>query len=529
MGRSSASITTLDRGPRAPSDLRGALVALARPSLGLALWLSVFGAFLARGQSVLGADADLAVHVAYGRAILDHGAIPLRDPLVYTTLPTEPVVLHEWGAEVLLALATGAFGLAGPLVALAVIAATLPALQYHRSLRGGHPLWVALAYAVVVHLAIGTHLLVRPHVVTWVLAMIAWELVDRWRRQSWPVEHVAAGLGFLGVFWVNLHGGVVLLAPMLAIAAVHRLRRHRRPELARRALGDAGMLAVVVAFACLQNPAGVSLWTHVLAFLAHTPENVAADMRPPSLGDGSLGWFALVVGALWAPLLARFRAVALGHWLLFAAFTVAAAAAMRNLPILGLLCAPVAADHAAAWLRSAPWMQAVVASGDRLAADQAGRSGHLYSALVALVVFAVACVWRPVELGFAGPNVPHGAAAWLAAHPDVARQRGYAGYDASGYLLYDEVVSVYLHSLNANTPWRLMDELRTIERADPGWEELLRSHDVRWVLATTGSPLADAVAGSACWAEQPLGDDRRYRLFLEACGEPASSASTFAH
>src|SRR5579863_6676074 len=58
------------------------------------------------------ADGDTNWHVAAGRWMLAHGAVPRVDPFSYT-FAGKPWLADEWGAEVLLALAYGAGGWSG--------------------------------------------------------------------------------------------------------------------------------------------------------------------------------------------------------------------------------------------------------------------------------------------------------------------------------------------------------------------------------------------------------------------------------
>src|SRR5271170_6083240 len=58
------------------------------------------------------ADGDTSWHIAAGRWILAHRAVPPVDPFSFT-FAGKPWVAHEWGAEVVLALAWLASGWSG--------------------------------------------------------------------------------------------------------------------------------------------------------------------------------------------------------------------------------------------------------------------------------------------------------------------------------------------------------------------------------------------------------------------------------
>src|SRR6185369_1446618 len=70
-------------------------------------------------------DGDTSWHIASGRWILQHGAIPTTDPFSFTAFG-KPWVAMEWPGDILFALAYRAAGLAG---LAALFAAALMALH----------------------------------------------------------------------------------------------------------------------------------------------------------------------------------------------------------------------------------------------------------------------------------------------------------------------------------------------------------------------------------------------------------------
>ena len=84
-------------------DVSGQHIAHQRgATLAAALTALVGGANLAIDNSLF-ADGDTSWHIAAGRWILQHGAVPTRDPFSYS-MPGTPWHAHEWLAEVPMAL-----------------------------------------------------------------------------------------------------------------------------------------------------------------------------------------------------------------------------------------------------------------------------------------------------------------------------------------------------------------------------------------------------------------------------------------
>lgn len=467
------------------------------PTFGAVLAMLLFVVTLVRGGALLGADGDLFVHVAYGRGILSARGIPAVDPVVYTTAVSDALILHEWLSEVLFALMTDTVGLGGPLLVLALCVSVLPYFVYRRSIARDHGMWVALLAALLVYLGLASHQLARPHLASWVLAPTLVWMLRGWSGGSRGWVDTGLGIVGLAVLWANLHGGgLVLGAVVLGLFGVGAVLDGQAGGRLAAAWQSTSLLGLFLASSLL-NPAGWQLHLHLLEFLGHTGENVAADFGPPDLASGTLLTLVVLVAALWPPLVARFRHLSWIDRLLALTLTVMAAASMRNLPFLALLVVPVAADAAKAWVDGASWAGGIRESGARLAAENAPRGGRALAACVLVLGAAWVGLRPPAPMGSA---VPDEASAWLAADPALESARGYAGYDASGYLLHlNDVDRVYLHALNANTPWRLMHDHRTLETAAPGWAVLLDRHRVEWTLSLKDSPLADALDAHRCW------------------------------
>src|SRR5438105_313650 len=80
-------------------------------SLPLIFGLGVYALIAGRGGAVLH-DPDTYLHIAVGRWIIEHLAVPYNG-IFSATMPQAPWVAHEWLGEVLLAGLFDTFGWAG--------------------------------------------------------------------------------------------------------------------------------------------------------------------------------------------------------------------------------------------------------------------------------------------------------------------------------------------------------------------------------------------------------------------------------
>jgi hypothetical protein len=220
-------------------------------SLPLLIGLLVYTKVILGGGAVIH-DADPYWHIAIGRWIIAHHAVPMHDVFSFSMAdaPWEP---PEWLAEIVMASLFDNFGWAGLVVATGLSIAAAVMLLLRALLRTLPPV-VATIVAV---LAWGTSLsfiVARPHIfalpilVAWVAGLVAARSQDR-APSPW--------FALLMVLWVNLHPSYILglgLAAFLASEAVVLAPDWRSRLRAARGWGFFGALSIAAA---LITPFGV--------------------------------------------------------------------------------------------------------------------------------------------------------------------------------------------------------------------------------------------------------------------------------
>src|SRR5579871_3265249 len=145
----------------APSGVGAA--ARRAPALGISpVWLgaAIYGLLLVVGERLLN-DPDTYWHIATGRWIWAHAAVPTVDPFSHT-FGGAPWLAHEWLAGLIFAGAYGALGWAGVVtLAAAAIAASLALLL--QALQGYARPTLALGATALGFFLMAAHLTARPH------------------------------------------------------------------------------------------------------------------------------------------------------------------------------------------------------------------------------------------------------------------------------------------------------------------------------------------------------------------------------
>jgi hypothetical protein len=215
-------------------------------------WLvgaGVYVLLLTQGSKLLN-DPDTYSHIAVGRWIIAHGAVPTTDPFSFS-MQGAPWIAFEWLSEVIYA---AIFALAGwpGVVALAAAAAALAVGLLTRFLLRELAPTPALLMVVAAIVLLAPHLLARPHMLT-LPVMMAWAaaLVRGMDRRAPPPYWALPLL----VLWANLHGSVVLALGLIGPAALEALLDEKRSEWPRVILRwlPFSVLALV---ACCLTPYG---------------------------------------------------------------------------------------------------------------------------------------------------------------------------------------------------------------------------------------------------------------------------------
>jgi hypothetical protein len=483
------------------SNLSGSLplpaAAARRTGQWLFSWPLLCAAFaylyaLSRAESLLG-DGDTLWHIATGRWIMEHGAVPTQDPFSHT-MAGGAWTAHEWLSEIVLAVAhqAGGFNLVVAVTALA-FAVTI-ALLCRTLLRWVEPIYALLFVGFAVALTSG-HLLARPH-------MLAMPLV-----MAWAVEMVRAtearrtpSLWLLPVMvaWANLHGGFTfgfVLAGAAALEAIIDAPAQQRIRVAGSWLRFI-VLALASSLATPHGFEGIYFTWHVLVAnpyaISRIGEWQSMNFHTPNAFEvWLLSGFALVLfQGLRLPLVRLLVLLGLMHLAL---------KHVRYIEFLGLLVPLyVAGPFAQQWKARAAGQQHAERL-DRLfnmLAGPAGRTAVLANCLALALVTALAAKMRVLE----PPPLIAPVAAVDAAIKAGAKGPVLNGYGTGGYLVFrgipvfidgradmygDDFLRRYVEAM----------EMRNAE-ALPG---LITKYGVTWTLLEVGNSAASVLDRMEGW------------------------------
>jgi hypothetical protein len=213
-----------------------------------------------RGQNLLN-DPDTYLHIAAGKWMLAHGALPTSDPFSHS-MPGAHWIVHEWLSELLLGATFGITGWHGVvLLTAACFGLSIGLLTRYLIDRGE-----AMTSLVVVACAgalLEPHLLVRPHI-------LALPVMVLWCRALVASREENASPSFtllpLVLLWANLHGSFMVglgLSVFLALETAIERRAGWQAQFKRWMLFT--LLATLIA---MVNPNGIEAFLLPIRFMS---------------------------------------------------------------------------------------------------------------------------------------------------------------------------------------------------------------------------------------------------------------------
>jgi hypothetical protein len=465
-------------------------------------------------------DAGIGWHIRNGEQILSTHSITRAD-IFSSTMNGHSWYAWEWFYDVMIAAIHSRLGLNGVVFFSAAIIALTFALVLHHLLRRGTSLPVT---ALVLVLAIGAsmiHVIARPHVLSWLLAVIFYKLLEG--SQNTPTERrrLLFWIPVLMLFWVNLHGGFLLGFALIGISLLGGWIENLlsgSPKVSVSWLKHVAAAAGLALIASFANPYGYKLYVHIFEYLSnpflmnHISEFLSPDFHSPA----AKCFLLLLIGTLCALAISREKLHPTQLFLVVFAVSTGLQSS-RNLPVssilLVLVVAPLLSDSikdAANNPQVAFRLRSLLATANRFSARMNSVDAGFHDRVWALLAVLIG-LWVCAHSGMLGSSQ------MMNAHFDEARfpvQAAAAIVKANirepvfcpdlwgGYLIYAlypqiKVVADDRHDLYGEEFFK--DYLR-VTRVEPGWEEILSRWDANYALVPTESPVAAELKEKSNWA-----------------------------
>jgi hypothetical protein len=449
--------------------------------------------FLSEGAQGLFRDSDTGWHILNGEAILNTVTLPRIDTFSYTH-NGRPWFAWEWLSDVWLGIAHRVAGLSGVAV-LAGFSIALMAWGFARlSLSFGANLFFTAGAAVIMLGTTSIHWLARPHVFSWLFALVFLACAEH-RRFLYALPIVAC-------IWANMHGSFLLGPGILFVYGVGftvaEVIDRRQSSSQKIAAGyrpplqfyGASLLCLLATFV---NPYGWHLHDHVFTYLQTTylMDHIAEFRSFSFHSDGA--WYVeaflmvAFVGTLALLKQRRFGPALLAFGLLHMALYSA-----RHLPTAAVLLLPLSAAALTREARTWPSLQPMLDYSVRLRVIDQRIRGVVPMILVVLLAVAA----RDRDLTFDPQKFPVRAANFLPGEGRVFTKDQWGGY-----LIYrfagQRKVFIDGRSDFYGQTW--LQTYAQVADVQSGWQTVLNQYDVRVVMMPGDHALVAALQLSPNW------------------------------
>ena len=448
-------------------------------------------------------DPDFWWHLAAGRWMLDHRALPSHDLFTYT-VPNHIWTDHEYLIEIVIALLWQAGGPA--LISFTFGAVTWIGFWWIFQAADGfrRPFVIAGLAIALAAVAGGPIWGPRSQMVTFALAslQLLWQrryLTGRSRRLVW--------FPLLMVAWANLHSGWAIAFVFLGVALCSEgvlWVWNRRAAVHRAHLRTLALVSILAVVAVAATPHGLALYAYPFETQFSTAQqSLIAEWFSPNFHDPHL--YALL--ALMLLLLAGYawRRPSL-YDLLLAVVTLALA--LHSVRQSTIFIAAVLPGFVRAWTEVweeevRPRLGSWFAPGTRPTSRLLAATTAVALAVVLLATgLKIAGGLRSEQAAIAG-DFPVATSDWIAAHPDQVGTRMFNQYGWGGYLIYrfypDPNRRVFIFGEAELMGDSFLYQYQDIQTLRPDWLQLLDRYRIDYVVYNRGEALDNVLRTEKTW------------------------------
>jgi hypothetical protein len=460
------------------------------------------------------ADPDIGWHIRTGEQILATRTLPHTDSFS-STMQGQPWFAWEWLYDAVLGVLFRAAGLNGVVWLCATLVAATFLLLLGQLIKRGTGLILSIVLMLLAEAAAMIHLFARPHIVSWLFALLWFSALERWESRPGNVpRRMAWFFPASMILWVNLHGEWIFGLAMLGIytlAALVEWANEKDPFAAIRAAQRFRKMIwtwVGSAAATLVNPYGWRLHAHIYRYLGDRYlMNRIEEFRSPNFHGWAERCFVVIFLLTIVALAIQRERISLSRFLVVLVAVYTGLFSSRNLPVSSMLLVLIVgpglweAFCSLANLGGWAWMRRRVSSlaafSNRMGSQELQLRGHLWPVVSVMAALAI-CMqggWlgsrHLIDAGFSPKAVP------VAATDFLERENGtepvFSPDSWGGYLIYRlyprrQVVVDDRHDLYGSDRVR---QILVLMQAEPGWRNVLHDWQIHTVVLPSGSTLAN--------------------------------------
>jgi len=397
-------------------------IRLLIPSVGDLIFIVLLALLTLTPLSVrLLGDAGIGWHIRAGQEILATHAIPRVDAFS-SSMSGKPWFRWEWLYDLGVGGLERVTGLNGVVLITALVIAVVFGWTFRLLVGRGTNIFVAVVLVMLAAAASMIHFFARPHVVSWLLTLAWFQVLDSSERRAFGAARPISGrirtgpwLWFLPVLmllWVNLHGGFLVAFVLLGIywlstmwlgftAASNKLEDILEKRRAGKRARDFAWVTVLAAMATLVNPYGFRLHAHLYRYLSNRfLMDHIDEFQSPNFHGVAQKCFAILLLITLLTAAAKTRKLTMIEGLVVLFAVCSGLYASRNIPVASLLLVLVVGPLLSAAMKrsversGASWRVRRVGTGlaafsGRMGEIESSLRGHLWAVVAFVIIFGV--------------------------------------------------------------------------------------------------------------------------------------------
>ena len=451
------------------------------------------------GKSLI--DGDTFWHIAAGERMLQTGTILTKDIYSHTALD-KPWTAHEWLSEIVMAWLHQYTGITGTAIFFFLISALSFWLLFRivSAMTGNWTAIVATSIALAFSM---THMLVRPHVFSWLFGIITLYALHKQGRWFWLLPPLTA-------LWANLHGGFILGLALqsLTIAGTFLDELFSKGKadysyLFQKIKRPAGFFGLSVLAAGI-NPFGFKLYLFPFEVTKGIFSSSITEWLPPNLQEEWLFRLFFLLILLLMSLKSSQTNWTDRLFVLF--FFNASLTHQRYIGMASVFLCP----YLARALKSLPWPKIKTSTmpTDQNQVKTSTVSGPIMTIILALGFIILAGSGSPgsravLDTFLPLPTASHPVEAIKYLNQTQLPGHMFNKYSWGGYLIYalNPSQKVFIDGRADMYGEEIFGDYQKIVSLDAEAEDLLKRHEIGWVIFSTDTALIRYLKTTGQWEE----------------------------
>ena len=433
--------------------------------------------------------------------MLNSGTILTKDIYSHTAFD-KPWTAHEWLSEIVMAWLHQYTGITGTAIFFFLISALSFWLLF-RIVSSMTDDWIAILATSVALAFSMTHLLVRPHVFSWLFGIVTLYAIHKQGRWLWLLPPLTA-------LWANLHGGFVLGLALQGLAIggafldeLFSKNQLNYSYLFQKVKRPAGFFGLSILAAGI-NPFGFKLYLFPFEVTKGIFASSITEWLPPNLQQEWLFRIFFLLILLLMSLKSTHTNWTDRLFVLF--FFNASLTHQRYIGMASVFLCPYLARS----LKSLPWpnLKKPKISTEKNQVKTSNISGPILTVILGLGLIILAGYGPPNSRAVFDTFLPLPAASHpvkATKHLNQTRQTGkmFNKYSWGGYLIYalNPAQQVFIDGRADMYGEDIFSDYQKIVSLDAEAEELLKRYEIDWILFPTDTALVRYLKKTGQWEE----------------------------